>query len=115
MRTMKRQAWWMIAAGLALALSGCGKDANTKMCLDDYAKMKDLMSKEDNSARDVAGGAYQACGISCDVTKDEDACAAFEDVTKILCEKDGDEACKQLCEGSNGKKNETACKLVESK
>jgi hypothetical protein len=97
----------------ALLLVACGKDANTQMCLDDHAKMKELMAKEDNAAREVASGAYQSCGISCDVVEDKDACAAFADITKVLCDKEGPEACKTLCEGSNGKKNETACALVK--
>lgn len=109
-----RSAWMFgCLLGICVGAAACGKDANTQMCLDDYEKMKGLMAKEDNSARQVAGGAYQACGISCDVTKDKDACAAFEDITKILCEKEGQEECQRLCEGSNGKKNETACGLVK--
>jgi hypothetical protein len=99
-------------AVLGLGL-GCGKDANTKMCLEENAKLKGLMEKKDNSAREVAGMVYQSCGISCDITKDEEACTAFRDVTKTLCEKDGQDACKVLCEGSNGQKNETACALVK--
>jgi hypothetical protein len=103
----------LTACSLALAASACGKDANTQMCLDDNAKLKDLVAKKDNGARSVAGDVYQSCGISCDVTKDADACAAFKDVTKMLCEKEGQDACKELCEGNNGKKNEHACALVK--
>lgn len=50
----------------------CGKDADTQMCLDDCEKMKGSMAEGDDEARQVAAGAYQACRISCDVTKDED-------------------------------------------
>jgi hypothetical protein len=98
---------------LVVLAPACGKDANTQLCLDDEKKLDELMAKKDDAARDVASGAYQTCGISCDVTKDADACAAFTDITKILCEKEGQDACKTLCEGTNGKKNETACGLVK--
>ena len=106
----------VFAFGLCVALASglaCGKDANTQMCLDDYEKLKGLMAKEDDTARGVAGDVYQACGISCDIVEDKEACAAFADVTKILCEKEGADMCKTLCEGSNGKKNETACALAQ--
>jgi hypothetical protein len=102
---------WILGALTAAALAlGCGKDANTKMCLDDAKKLDDLIAKKDNEARKLAGDVYQTCGISCDVTKDADACAAFKKVTTILCQKEGQETCKKLCE--EGKKNETACALV---
>lgn len=98
----------------ALLVSACGgKDANTKMCLDDNAKLKDLVAKKDNAAKEQSGLVYQACGISCDVTKDADACAAFKEVTALICDKGGQEACKALCEGEGGKKNEAACALVK--
>ena len=38
---------------------------------------------------------------------------AFKDVTALLCDKEGQDTCKTLCEGSNGKKNEHACALVK--
>ena len=96
------------------ALSACGgKDANTQMCLDDNAKLQDLVAKKDDAARAAAADVYQACGISCDIVKDSDACAAFKNVTALLCEKEGNDVCKTLCEGSNGKKNEHACALVK--
>ncbi len=96
------------------ALSACGgKDANTQMCLDDNAKLQDLVAKKDDAARAAAADVYQACGISCDIVKDSDACAAFKNVTALLCEKEGNDVCKTLCEGSNGKKNEQACALVK--
>jgi hypothetical protein len=104
------RAFLWVVLGLSAA---CGKDANTQLCLDDNKKLADLMAKKDDAAREVASNAYQTCGISCDVTSDKDACAAFADITKILCDKEGPEQCQKLCEGSNGKKNETACGLVK--
>ena len=103
-----------LAAFALVGPAACGgKDANTKLCLEEYAKLGELMEAKDDKARQVAGGVYQSCGISCDITKDEDACKAFESVTKTLCDKEGKEACQKLCEGSNDKKNETACALAE--
>lgn len=90
-----------------------GKDANTQICLEEYAQFKDLNAKKDEAAREKAGLVYQSCGISCDIVQDADACAAFKDVTTVICDKEGQEACKTLCEGTNGKKNETACALVK--
>ena len=98
----------------ALLVSACGgKDANTKLCLDDNAKLKDLVAKKDEGAKELSGLVYQTCGISCDITKDADACAAFKDVTALICEKAGKEACKTLCDGEGGKKNEIACGLAK--
>lgn len=103
-----------LAGVLTLGLSGCGKDANTKICLDDFKKFEDAVKAEDNAARQLAGGVYQSCGISCDITKDEDACGAFKKVTEVLCEKEGKEECERLCNEGRGnsekpEKNEHAC------
>ena len=101
------------AFAFSLSLGGCGKDANTKLCLDDVAQFEKLTTAKDEKAREIAIGAYQTCGISCDVTKDADACKAFKRLTEVICEKEGQDACKTLCEGSNNKKNESACALVK--
>lgn len=98
--------------GLSFPLIACGKDANTQMCLDDFAAFEKANADKDNKARELAGGVYQACGISCDVTKDADACAAFEKVTKVICEKEGKAACDELCKSDSGEKNEHACKAA---
>ena len=102
-----------VAHGLLLALSfsplACGKDANTQMCLDDFAAFEKAHAAKDEKAKELAGGVYQACGISCDGVKDADACTAFEKVTKVICEKEGKEACAELCQPASGPKNEHAC------
>lgn len=104
----------LVSFCLFLTTSACGgKDANTQLCLDDNTKLKDLVAKKDDAAKELAGLVYQTCGISCDITKDADACGAFKDVTALLCDKEGNDTCKTLCEGSNGKKNEHACSLVK--
>ena len=89
-----------------LVLPGC-KDANTKMCLDEFKQFEEALAAEDNKAQELAGGIYQSCGISCDITEDKDACAAFKRVTEVICEKEGKEACEELCNA--GEKNEHAC------
>jgi hypothetical protein len=95
-------------------LPACGgKDANTEICLRELKEFEKLHAAQDEKAREVAGGVYQSCGISCDIVKDADACKAFKRVTEVICEKEGQETCKRLCEGSNNKKNETACALVK--
>jgi hypothetical protein len=105
-----------VARGLLLVLSfspiACGKDANTQMCLDDFAAFEKAHAAKDEKAKELAGGVYQACGISCDVTKDADACSAFEKVTKVICDKEGKEACAELCQPASGPKNEHACKAA---
>jgi hypothetical protein len=78
---------------IGLASSACGKSAVEEICLSDE-------------------GAYQDCGIACDVTKNEETCAKFAKITTKLCEDNGKAACQELCEGSNDKKNETACELA---
>ena len=104
----------MVIFALFVSVSACGgKDANTQLCLDDNTKLKALVAAKDDAARELAGQVYQTCGISCDITKDADACSAFKDVTTLLCEKEGNDTCKTLCEGSNGKKNDAACALVK--
>ena len=102
-----------------LALPGCGKDANTKICLDEFEKFETAVKAEDDQARQLAGGVYQSCGISCDVTEDADACAAFQRVTEVICDKEGKEACQELCDAGKGndenpEKNEHACAKVAS-
>ena len=112
---MHSRAWLStFACVFALGLSGCGKDANTQICLDDFKKFEEANAAKDNAAQKLAGGVYQTCGISCDITKDEDACAAFKSVTETMCEKDGKERCEKLCNSGRGnsenpEKNEHAC------
>jgi len=104
----------MVIFALFFAASACGgKDANTQLCLDDHTKLKGLVAAKDDAARELAGLVYQTCGLSCDIMKDADACGAFKEVTALLCDKEGKDTCKTLCEGSNGKKNESACALVK--
>ena len=74
---------------------------------------------EDDQAKQLAGGVYQSCGISCDVTEDADACAAFQRVTEVICDQEGKEACQELCDEGKGneqnpEKNEHACAKVAS-
>ena len=108
----------MTRARILLALffltAACGKDAATQMCLDDFEKFDKAAKAKDEAAKDLAGPAYQACGISCDVTKDEDACSAFKNVTETICEQSGKEACEKLCEAGEGDKNEHACAKLKS-
>ena len=102
----------VIGLGLALlAVSGCGKDANTQMCLDEFAEFEKAHAAKDEKAKQLAGGIYQTCGISCDVVKDAEACAAFKTVTEVICDMEGKDACQALCDGGNAK-NETACSKV---
>jgi len=102
----------VVALGLAfISLAACGKDANTKICLEEFAEFEKAHAAKDEKAKTLAGGVYQSCGISCDVVKDADACAAFKTVTEVLCDKGGKEACQKLCDGGNSK-NETACAKV---
>lgn len=95
-----------------LLTAACGKSAATKMCLKDTAALDKAMADKSEEARQLAGQSYQACGIACDVTKDEDACKAFEKVTGIVCEKEGKEACAKLCKADKG--NAHACSLAET-
>ncbi len=105
----------LIALALLLATTACGKDAATKMCLEDFAKFDEAAKAEDEAAKDLAAPAYQACGIACDVTKDEDACNAFKGVTETMCTEMGKDACTKLCEGGEGdEKNEHACAKVKT-
>ena len=102
----------VLALGLAVfTLSACGKDANTKICLEEFAAFEKAHAAKDEKAKDLAGGVYQSCGISCDIVKDADACAAFKTVSEVICDKQGKEACQKLCDGG-GSKNETACAKV---
>lgn len=109
----------MTRARILLALffltAACGKDAATQMCLDDFEKFDKAAKAKDEAAKDLAAPAYQACGIACDVTKDEDACSAFKGVTETMCAEMGKESCTKLCEGGEGdEKNEHACAKVKS-
>lgn len=102
---------------LGLLFGACGKDANTQMCLDEFKQFEAAMAAKDEKAKALAGGIYQSCGISCDITKDEEACGAFKKVTEVLCEKEGKEACQKLCDSGKGntekpEKNEHACKAL---
>jgi hypothetical protein len=102
---------------LCLGLAGCGKDANTQLCLDEFKQFEASVAAKDNKAQELAGGLYQTCGISCDITKDAEACAAFKKVTEVICEKEGKEACQALCDTGKGssekpEKNEHACAAV---
>lgn len=72
--------------------SACGPSAGVKICLSD----------EGNS---------QDCGIACDVTKDEKACAKWEKLTVTLCDKVGKEKCQEVCEAD---KNKYACDKAKS-
>jgi hypothetical protein len=99
---------------LVLGLPGCGKDANTQMCLDEFEQFKTAVAAKDNKAQQLAGGIYQSCGISCDITKDAEACGAFKRVTEVMCENEGKEVCQKLCDSGKGnpdkpEKNEHAC------
>ena len=84
------------------------------MCLEDSEKFEAAVKAKDNAAKDLSGSTYQSCGIACDVTKDEDACAAFKSVTETMCAEMGKETCAKLCEGSNDQKNEHACAKLEA-
>ncbi len=84
------------------------------MCLDSFEKFETAHKAEDEAAKGLAGDTYQACGISCDVTKDEDACAAFKSVTETMCSKMGKETCEKLCDDGNGEKNDHACAALKS-
>lgn len=104
----------LLAFALGLGFSACGKDANTKICLDEFKQFETAVAAKDNKAQQLAGGIYQSCGISCDITKDEEACAAFKKVTEVICENEGKEACQDLCDKGKGnsekpEKNEHAC------
>jgi hypothetical protein len=108
-----------LAFTLALALLGCGKDANTQLCLDEFKQFEAAVTAKDNKAQELAGGLYQTCGISCDITKDEEACGAFKKVTEVICEKEGKEACQKLCDSGKGnsekpEKNEHACAALKA-
>ncbi len=109
MHTRTRSLAFTVA--LLAGFSGCGKDANTQLCLDEFKQFETAMAAKDNKAQQLAGGIYQSCGISCDITKDAEACAAFKTVTEVICEKEGKEACQALCDGGN-QKNEHACAAV---
>ncbi|MCH9683625.1 MAG: hypothetical protein K0V04_19460 [Deltaproteobacteria bacterium] len=98
-----------LALAAALVLPACGKDANTTMCLDEFKQFEAAVAAKDEKARQLAGGIYQSCGISCDITKDEEACAAFKQVTEVLCEKEGKEHCETLCKAGESESNEHAC------
>lgn len=98
---------------LLVSLAACGKDANTQLCLDDFAKLEKAGAPKGEGVPKDAGLVYQTCGISCDVTKDGDACKAFETTTDMICEGGGKEACEALCAGDS-KKNEHACKKAAS-
>lgn len=105
------------ALALGLAFGGCGKDANTQLCLDEFKQFETAVAAKDNKAQELAGGLYQTCGISCDIVKDEEACGAFKRVTEVICENEGKEACQKLCDSGKGnaekpEKNEHACKAV---
>ena len=112
---MFSRAWLSLSVCVfAFGLCGCGKDANTQMCLDDFKKFEEANAAKDNAAQQLAGSVYQACGISCDVTKDEDACGAFKSVTEVICEKEGKERCETLCNAGGGESetNEHACAAI---
>ncbi len=115
----RRIVSWGLVLGLGLAFTGCGKDAATKICLEDFEKFTAAAEAKDGKAGELAGSTYQTCGISCDVTQDEDACQAFQSVTESLCRELGKEACADLCNQGKGndaspEKNEHACKVLES-
>ena len=104
----------LLTIASALVLCACGKDANTKICLEEFEQFEAAITAKDNKAQQLAPGIYQSCGISCDITKDEEACGAFKRVTEVLCEKEGKEACEALCNEGKGnsekpEKNEHAC------
>ena len=104
----------LLTLAALLVLPACGKDANTKICLDEFKQFEEALAAKDNKAQELAGGIYQSCGISCDITKDEEACAAYKRVTEVICEKEGKEACEELCKAGEGnsenpEKNEHAC------
>lgn len=107
------------AFALGLAFGGCGKDANTQLCLDELAQFEEAMAAKSDKAKQLSGGLYQTCGISCDITKDEEACAGFKRVTEVICDKEGKETCEKLCNEGKGnsekpEKNEHACAALAS-
>jgi hypothetical protein len=102
-----------LAALVLLVSTACGKDANTQLCLDDFAKLKEAGAPKGAGVPKDAGVVYQTCGISCDVTKDADACKAFETTADMICDGGGKDACQALCDGDT-KKNERACKKLAS-
>jgi hypothetical protein len=101
------------ALSLLVSLVACGKDANTQLCLDDFATLEKAGAPKGKGVPKDAGTVYQTCGISCDVTKDADACKAFEKTTDMICDGGGKEACDALCAGDE-KKNAHACKKAAS-
>src|SRR5512139_1120096 len=98
-------AWVMLAS--------CGEDAATRMCLGDNADLKELIAKSDNTANRKAILVYQVCRLSCESAGNQEACQAFKDVTAHLCKAEGPATCKKLCGDPDGKRNETACALVQ--
>jgi len=101
------------ALTLFVALPACGKDANTQLCLDDLAALEKAGAPKGAGVPKNADVVYQTCGVSCDVTKDADACKALEKTADMICDGGGKEACEALCAGDT-KKNEHACKKAAS-
>lgn len=104
-----RSLFALAALALVVSATACGKDANTQLCLDDFATLQKAGAPKGAGVPQNAGLVYQTCGISCDVTKDADACKAFETTTDMICDGGGKEACQALCDGDE-QKNERACK-----
>jgi hypothetical protein len=109
MRSFARLA----ALFLFLPVLACGKDANTQLCLDDVAALEKAGVPTGKGVPNNAGVTYQTCGISCDTTKDADACKALEKTADMICDGGGKQACEALCAG-DAKKNEHACKKAAS-
>jgi hypothetical protein len=103
----------LVAFALLVSTVACGKDANTQMCLDDFAALQKAGAPKGAGVPANAGVVYQTCGISCDVTKDADACKALETTVDMICDGGGKDACQALCD-ADAKKNDRACKKAAS-
>jgi hypothetical protein len=77
----------------AVLLSACSKqDEATKFCLS-------------------AEGTSQDCGIACTISKSDEACKKWEQLTIEQCDKLGKQQCQEICEADN---NEFACNKAKS-
>jgi len=94
------------------SLLACGQDPATRMCLSENEHLTQLLAGSDRSTRREAVVVYQACAHACQTVGGEEVCKAYRDVTTHLC-KEEQVLCKDLCEGTSGHKNETACALLE--
>ena len=58
-----------------------------------------------------AEGTHQDCGIACTISKNQDACKKWEQMTIALCDKVGKAQCQEICVAD---KNEFACSKAAS-